>query len=247
LAVLSLYRHILEMTDGVGVLICQACAIPSIPLVRSAFEALISMEYIVEDDDHYVTRSLSWLVGYIHQRIAMYELMDPDTERGAEFQRAIQQDDSVHSLPLPPRDDIRRAIANLRNLLSDPQFAAINQNYLNLQGRKAWYRLYGGPNDLRELAYRVGRSALYDSMYRCWSRGSHAQDFAPFISRTSEGQGVIRGIRDPQELKNVANFAATIMLAGTRTLIGKFRPDENIKLWYERDVRPLYVQIYSRS
>lgn len=247
LAALSLYRHILEMTDGVESLISQACAIPSIPLVRSSFESLVSLEYIIENDADYVTRSLSWLVGYTHQRLEMYELLDPSTGRGAEFQRSIQKDDSIRSLSLPPKSTIARAINKLNNLLSDSQFAAVNQDFFNLQGRKAWYRLYGGPNTLRDLAHRVGRSALYDFMYRYWSRVTHAQDFAPFIARTAQGEGAIRSIRDPQELKNVASFSATIMLAGTRRLIGKFRPREDIKTWYERDIRPLYVQIYSHS
>lgn len=246
LAVLSLYRHILEMTDGVEVLISQACAMPSIPLVRSSFEALISMEYIVQSDTEYVRRSLSWLVGYMHQKIEMYERLDPSTTRGADFQKAIQQDESVPSLLLPPKTEIDKVVNNLSGLLSDPQFASINQDFLSLPGWKAWYRLYGGPNDLRELSYRVGRSAFYDFMYRYWSRVSHAHDFGPFIAKDPKGRGVIRPIRDPQELKEVANFAATIMIAATRKLITKFRPDETIANWYKRDVRPLYTQLYSR-
>lgn len=245
LAVLSLYRHILEMTDGVEVLVSQACATPSIPLVRSSFEALISMEYIVQSDADYVTRSLSWLVGYIHEKIKMYEMLDRTTTRGADFHKAIQKDESVQSLPLPPKTEIDKAVNSLRGLLSDPQFASIYKDFLTLPRRKAWYRLYGGPNDLRELSYRVGRSAFYDWMYRYWSRVSHARDFGPFIAEDLKGRGLIAPIRDPQHLKGVANFAATFMLVATRKLITKFRPGETIATWYERDVRPLYVQIYS--
>ena len=41
----------MEMTDGIEVLISQACVVPAIPLLRSSFEALISMEYILEKEE----------------------------------------------------------------------------------------------------------------------------------------------------------------------------------------------------
>lgn len=246
LAVFSLYRHTLEMTDGVEVLLSQACATPSIPLLRSSFEALISMEYIVQSDAEYVTRSLSWLVGYIHERIRTYQRLDPTTTRGADILKAIEQDESIQSLPLPPKIEIDKALHNLTALLADPQLAAIHHDFLSLPGRKAWYRLYGGPNDLRQLSHRVGRSAFYEYLYRYWSRVSHAHHFAASIAEDPKGHARFRPIRDPQELKPVAAVAASIALAATRKLITKFRPGETVAIWYQRDVRPLISQLYSR-
>jgi len=245
LALLSLYRHIMEMTDGVEVLISQSSVTPGVPLIRSSFEALISMEYIVEDDAQYVTRSLAWLVDYVHQRLDLYESLDPSTSRGQEFQRALNQDKIVKTIAVPPQASVSQAIANLQDLLAKPQLAAIDEDFTQLRGQRKWYRLYGGPNNIRELARRVGRGAQYDFLYRYWCRVSHAHDFAPFIARTPDGQGAIRGIRDPSDLKNVASFAASFMLGATRALIGKFRPGEDIRTWYVRDVRPGYIQLFS--
>jgi len=45
LAPFALYRHILELTDGVEVLVANACPVPAIPSLRSAFEALLSLEF----------------------------------------------------------------------------------------------------------------------------------------------------------------------------------------------------------
>lgn len=247
LVVLFLYRHIMEMTDGVEVLISQSSATPGIPLIRSSFEALISMEYIVEDDAEYVMRSLAWLVDYLHQRLDLYESLDPSTSRGQEFQRALSQDKTVSTIPVVAEDRVRQAVANLQDLLAKPQFAAIEKDFTELKGQRAWYRLYGGPNDIRRLAHHVGRGAQYDFLYRQWCRVSHAHDFAPFFAKTLDGEAAIRGIRDPSDLKDVANFAATFMLGATRALIGKFRPGEDISTWYSREVRPGYVQLYTRK
>jgi hypothetical protein len=246
LAILSLYRNVMEMTDGIEVLVSQSCAIPAIPLVRSSFESLISMLYIVEEDSKYVERSLAWLIDYIHQRLALYESLDPNTARGQDFQQSISLDDTVRTLQLPSQADINNAIQNLQNLLAKPQLQVLNQDFLNLRGAKKWHRLYGGPDNIRELARHVGRIVQYDFLYRYWSRVSHGHDFAPFIVKTPDGDSGIRGIRDSSELKSVANFAATFMLGATRIIIGKFRPDEDIRTWYEREVQPKYTQLYKR-
>lgn len=247
LAVLSLYRHIMEMTDGVEVLISQSSVMPAVPLIRSSFEALISMEYVLEDDAQYVTRSLAWLVDYLHQRLHQHKLLDPSTPSGQEFRRALNQDKTVSKIPLPPQPNVSQAIANLQKLLAKPRLAAIDKDLMQLRGQAKWYRLYGGPNNIKDLAHLVGRGAQYDYLYRYWSRVSHAHDFAPFMARTSDGQAAIRGIRDPSDLKNVANFAASFMLGGTRLLIGKFRPGEDTRTWYVRDVRPGYMQLLSTT
>jgi hypothetical protein len=95
IAILALYRHIIEMTDGIEVLVSQSCAIPAIPLSRSSFEASLSMEYILEKDAEYIRRSLAWLVGYVHKRLDMYERFDPSTSKGQEFKRLFDQDKTV--------------------------------------------------------------------------------------------------------------------------------------------------------
>jgi len=82
LAPLALYRHILEMTDAFEVLIASSCAAPTVPILRSTFEGLLSLDYILESKTEYVTRSLSWLATYVHKRIALYETFLPTTPRG---------------------------------------------------------------------------------------------------------------------------------------------------------------------
>ena len=247
LALLSLYRHIMEMTDGVEVLVSESSVTPSVPLVRSSFEALISMEYIVEDDALYAARSLAWLIDHVHQRFDLYELLDPSTPRGQEFQRALSQDKTIQTIPVLAQPGVSQAMANLQCLLAKPQFAAIEKEFAQLKGQKVWHRLYGGPGNIRELAHHVRRGAQYDFLYRDWSRVTHGHDFTPFLARTPDGHGAIRGIRDPSDLRNVANFAATFMLGATRVLIGKFRPGEDTRTWYERDVRPGYLQLFTRT
>ena len=65
----ALYKHIIEMTDGVQVLMSQSCSWASVPLVRTSFEALMSMEYIFESAENYALRSMSWLAQHLRNKL----------------------------------------------------------------------------------------------------------------------------------------------------------------------------------
>lgn len=46
--VIALYLHTIQMADSIEVLISNCCGSPVIPLLRSLFEAKLSIEYILE-------------------------------------------------------------------------------------------------------------------------------------------------------------------------------------------------------
>jgi len=72
-----IYPHSIEITDGVEVLIAQSCCEPTVPLIRSSFEAFISLQYLLDDD--YKNRSLSWLY-FDHLRASKkYRQLDPES------------------------------------------------------------------------------------------------------------------------------------------------------------------------
>src|SRR2546427_10653595 len=56
---LILYRHMIEACDSIEVLIHNSCAVPTIPLLRTCFEASLGLQYILQSN--YANRSLSWL------------------------------------------------------------------------------------------------------------------------------------------------------------------------------------------
>ena len=238
-AALALYTHIVEMTDGIEVLISRSCAIPAIPLLRSSFEAVLALHYILETESEYVRRSLSWLCGYIHSRIAMYESFDPSTTRGRNFQIAVSADEAARRVSLPDTTDAQEAIDNLRQVLIKPHFKPIEAEYDKPKRRPHWFQLFGGPSDLHLLAKHLKREAQYEFLYRRWSTVSHANDFSRLMGVTKTGGHTIRQLRDPDAINEVMSFAPTFMLEATRAMMHKFRPGEAASLskWYKTEVR----------
>jgi len=243
LAPLALYRHIMEMADGVEVLIAGACPVPAIPILRSAFEALLSLEYILEDNANYDRRSLSWLAGYLNKRIASYQSLLSNTARGKEFLESIERDKTIRDFPLPPSDSIQAAIANLTVVLDRDQFTEIRREFSAPGRTPHWYSLFGGPADLRELARHLRRHLQYDVLYRQWSMSTHAQDFSPFLTRSADGAKGIRGLREISSLKLMATFGIVFPLDATRLLIDHFHPGETWGDWYLREVSHRFLQI----
>ena len=90
LAVLILYLHVIEMTDAVEILVSQSCPAPAQTLLRSSFEATLYLEHILEKESDYVRRSLSWLVGYVHNRLEAYRLFSPSAPPERSIRQALK-------------------------------------------------------------------------------------------------------------------------------------------------------------
>ena len=244
LAPLMLYLHIVEMTDGIEVLVAESCPAPAMLLLRSSWEALISMEYILETD--YVRRSLSWVVAYAHGRLDGYKSMDSSTERGKDFFEALKADawiDLDHLiLSGTGEEQVREGIENLEHFLARPQFQIVEEEIKRYRKQKRnrpdWYQLFGGPTNLRNLARHLNRHAQYDFLYRSWSKVAHAQDASRLINRQ---------LRDVSSNKELTAFAVSFMLSATRMLLKKFRPGENLAEWYKSEVRESFLLIAARQ
>jgi hypothetical protein len=246
-AVLTLYLHIIEMTDGVEVLVSQSCPVPAKPLLRSSLEALLSIKYILEAD--YVRRSLCWLVEYAHKRLAFYESIDPSTDRGKAFQKPLRDHEyeAMQNVPLPPQAEVQKRITNWQDFLVKPHIQPIEAEFQRCKKehkrRPNWYELFGGPRGLIGLSRHLKREVDYEVFYRHWSSIAHAQDVSRFITVTAEGEAAIRGLRDPSEIKEVTRHAALYILEATRLVLRKFRPGEDIGRWYTDEVRERFLSI----
>lgn len=246
LAVMMLYLHLIEITDGIEVLVSRSCANPAIPLVRSSFEAYLSIAYILEDD--YARRSLAWLVDYVHNRLSMYDVLDISTDKGRRLQAEIAKSKWTENLKLPESSKVKPAKANLENFLNRPEIRLIEQEYRNNRGRHGrppWYKLFGGPANLEELATRLGQAAAYGILYRNWSQISHAKDISRFLTRNEKGERAIYSLRNPIFLHEVATFSTSFILEANRLMLKKFRPGEEADLarWYEDEVREQYLYL----
>ena len=252
LPVLFSYLHVIEMTDGIEVLISQSCPIPAIPLLRSSFEALLTIDYILEAE--YQQRSFAWLVEYVHTRLKAYEMLDTSLKSGQAFLATLSTDEIGDYMKLPPMPDLPRAIENLESLLSEPNYQTAEYEYQRLKRKNKkrkpeWYSLFGGPPNLRALSRHLDHGAIYDFLYRHWSNITHAGDLSRFLTRNSKGSSAFKSLRNPEDIKQVSNYAASLILHTTKKMLGKFRPGEerNFGKWYIQEIRGRFLTLAGLS
>jgi hypothetical protein len=91
LFILQTHYHILEQLDAVQVLIADGAVEPSKLQLRAAFEALLTLEYVLQGDTR--RRAYAWLVvADVLNRIRTWERFDPSTEGGKEFAALLQRE-----------------------------------------------------------------------------------------------------------------------------------------------------------
>jgi hypothetical protein len=246
--VLFSYLHIIQMTDAIETLVAEGCTAPAILPLRSSFEALLAIKYILEADSK--RRASAYMVAYSHRRIRMYKLLDSDTQEGRDFVKDLSTDEALRQIDIAAlKQHTKRAMENLGNLIRKERNKNAEAEYQRLkQDRKRepeWYQLFGGPSNLRELAQRLNYRARYDLLYRSWSNLAHAGELSRFITRTRNGEPAINPIRNTGELATTACFAAWIMLEAKKLVLAKFHPGEeaSVKRWYLAEIRERYLSL----
>lgn len=243
-APLALYRHVLELTDAIEVLVRNSCAVPAMPLVRATFEAMLALAYIHQDDSAYKRRSLSWAyVDAVHRARAL-ERWIPGSALRLEFERERQKDPFGSALAEPNPHEVERQLEQARAIMADASFAPCAAELERIRTAGAariprWYSLFGGPTTLEGLARSVGLLMHYRFQYRHWSKLAHAEDPAQYVDTTPEGQVGIRPLRQANEILSVTLGAANHSLHAMWLTIARFSPVEKpiAQKWYVSEVR----------
>jgi Family of unknown function (DUF5677) len=255
-AQLILYLHMIEMADGTEVLLSQSCVAPAEPLVRSLFEAYLSIMYILADQAHLAQRSLAWQVGYVHDQIRALERLDPNTTSGATFKQTFANSQYGPLTPGGSLPDIQSSLDDYRGLLAQPQFAPIEAEWQRLSQKNIsqknkripkWYSLFGGPADLRMLARRLDHEPDYDLLYGNMSTTVHPEDMSRFVMLPDDGPGGwVRPLRDPAHMKVLVVTTTGYMLSVLRPLYLRYFPNPALlDAWYQKEVMPRFMSISS--
>jgi len=236
MAVLLPFHHLLEMLDGVQLLVGEAAPSAARPQLRSMLEALLYIEHITEtgpDTLQYAIRGYAYLVARTRDALKALRALrryDAATPEGQDLiaRSVVKVDRSI--------EDIDRNIAHLEARLVKTPWSDVDSSRQALHRSKGpWYCLgTGTPSNLGNLADRLGRSVYYDVLYRDYSGAVHAADTSRQVIAHAPGRVEIRQLRDPDELHNVVCIAVDLALGAIERVLLTYRPQEQRvhKLWY---------------
>ncbi|MEB9862127.1 hypothetical protein COJ38_21970 [Bacillus cereus] len=159
--ILSIYRKLIEQVDGNFVLVDHMLAGPSRVVVRAAFENLLTLKYILLEEDSIKEKALCYYVGYIKslEKISKQLKEDPPNNMPSHYP------DSVLQKASKILDD-----TSLKDIVNE-----WNRLYLKRKSRYApyWYSLFNGPKNIKELVDKVNDPKLYQ-YYGLLSEETHA-------------------------------------------------------------------------
>src|SRR5208337_1366013 len=111
--------------------------------LRAMFEALLSLEHLVEADT--VRRAHAYLVCDIADRIETYDQLDPSSAAGKAYRQSLASDPDCSNVPVPEYDP--SYAEKLKTVLAQPHYAEAWAEFQRLRssGRRHphWYEFYG--------------------------------------------------------------------------------------------------------
>ncbi len=113
LSILGLYLNVLEMIDAAQILLQEGAGESAVLQLRSCFEALLSIEFILREDTP--RRARTYYVGLLLSELRDLTGLDPDTESGKVLLDAISKDAMASRRPLPDPKKTREDAARIQD------------------------------------------------------------------------------------------------------------------------------------
>ncbi len=251
IGVLFPFMHVVEMLDGVEVLLAAAAVAPAQVVLRAAFEAFLTVEHVTERESE--RRAAAYVVADIHKRIHGLERLDLKTPRGKQFAASMAKDKHGANVSIPNLEDRSESRDGYHKLLEEPHLSEANEEYERTRARlkkhPPFHALWNGPQSLEQLATVLGRPGEYDLMYRQWSNTAHGTDLQRQL-RGADGQPAIERVRNGEGLVTTYLHSLTMGLNAIHQLLSHYRPDELKTLyehWYAEKIRPVYIRLAPSS
>ena len=243
LGILMPFHHVIEMLDGVEVLLDRSCVVASYTPLRSAFEVSLAVRYVLADDIK--RRALSYVVGDAYERIHWCEEHDPKSNRGKQFFADMGLEEGSDL----PMHDVADA-EPLETMLAKEPFAPIAEEYERVSrktsGRVKWYSLFGGPKSVKDLAGSLGQLDDYLIFYRQMSKTVHGTDLSGRLITAQDGTSTsVSPVRSPIGMPRSYALSICIGSEVSKAIMEHYRQDELTRFtkWYLEEVNPVVEKL----
>lgn len=219
----SLFRSIIELSDGVKVNAENGLRAPAELNYRSFLEAYVAYKYILIDPQKSVERACAYTVGYHLQQI----------ETGNE---AIDAKD-ILGINVQAMNEL---IRHHTNIINQPEFKPILDEFERLKGKGTyypkWYAIFEGPTSLKKLVQTLGESEFMYSIYSGLSKSAH--NYIALRALTPNGLQPVRSRFNPDNDTDNLNVVCTFLVSSIKRFTYNIYPE------YTKKLRP-FLQEYT--
>lgn len=224
-SLILLYYHIIQIADGITVTCSNSCFTATIPMLRSLWEGVLSIEYILQDD--FPDRSTAWMVCRHVESKSFLESLDPSTERGKAI-HSIKKKDKIHfQIDIEKMaKNVSSGIHDVNKKLEKEKFKKVLEKLTKVDNKlMKWYSINNGPTSFEQLAHRLGKPLEYEFLYRYFSKLSHAQSVGHIFTTDQTGH-YISQMRNSSNAETIYMITTNYLILATKSIAKKLRPEE---------------------
>ncbi|SFL65932.1 DUF5677 domain-containing protein [Pelosinus propionicus] len=213
-----MFREVLEVVDGINILLKSSCVVASKPLVRTLLELYAQMKLIIEGNSENNARA--YMVCHIHLQIDTFQ--KPDNEGVSE------------------KEEDAEIIKNLLKVLHSSEYKEIDSRWIKLYKKKGyhpnWYNIIEKPRkSINALLEAINDDETCRIVYGYLSMSAHG--FTAFNKLEVVGdQYEMTQLRHPNSFASTTNFAMILLCDIYHCLIERYlskEDEEKFTEWFE--------------
>ncbi|OGN88921.1 MAG: hypothetical protein A2158_04645 [Chloroflexi bacterium RBG_13_46_14] len=240
-----LLKQIVQMVDGVQILLSAGSTHPAFLQARAAFEGLLYMLFIMKQDSE--RRAKFYYVSCIRKQKYFALRLTPDTPERTRYEGIYKDfNEIIESLDDSVSTQASTDLDKFNKFLEKPGWKEINDAFENA-GKKYpyWYEPLG-IKSIALLASDVGESAAYDLYYTKGSEVMHVGSYRDHILLSS-GTATLEPIRHLRDANMVLQFSCQTVISSYNKILTKYRFGElsQFKKKYNNDWRQLFLNVPS--
>jgi len=223
-----LLKHIVQMIDGVQVLISAGAVHAASLQARSAFEAYLSLLWILQDDSE--KRAKFYYVSCARKTRDATQRLIRGTRENEQFQK-IYDELKEFSRPIDwivISDAAKDDLAKIDAFLQKPNIKEISDILKKKRGSRdyeiEWYKALD-IKSIRDLAVKVKELPAYDLYYNRFSEVMHGSSYQDQIE-TKDGKVYLENIRDLKDAYNVLMLSCVVAIGSYKAIIQRYRNGE---------------------
>ena len=232
-------RNYLSNIDSCSILVKNSSIEPCNNLLRTSFENLLSIFYLIDDSSG--KKAMGYLIWDAFEKAKILTKHDGKSKQYNNLVDIYKKTEILFDeKPTIFKDiDYRKEINQKR--INAKQYSEILKEYHRTSGKYkprqiAWYNLYDGPCNIRELSVRLKLEAFYEMLYKNWSSSTHGTDVINgVITGDENGMAQINQIRLPFDAETVTGIGINLsVLLFSKYIKAKIpeRDNEFIR-WYK--------------
>lgn len=222
-----LLKQVVAMVDAAEVLLSAGCGHASFLPARTAFEASIYIDWILNGDSE--RRATRYIVANYRDERLWASRVTPGTAEEIAFTKIAELlGVDVHADRPHLASEAATHLAEIDRILAQPDLVQVDQEFAAARGKRRrdpeWYEL-DGLKSIRQIAEKVGRLPEYEFFYSKGSQVAHTGTYKDHL-RFADGQVRFKPIRHLADVNMLLNFIVSICVGAYKKTLERYRPGE---------------------